>query len=477
MSSGVCGLWAMKAGDFIAKEFPGTSAGLADAITYCGSNGSIQLYPGNASISVPSLPAGVSVHVHEAGVIRSYGDAREEYTRSGKRRNHYNVMDYASVAAAIAAVPAGAKVYFPSEAGPFIPPDSNGWSLTKPVEIYSDGRGIDESKAFQYFKDGGGVWKDSTIFKINSSHVTIHDAAFSSQVGVSSALGVGDAIGFSSDTPSLGNLCLERLSVFYAGRNGLRLKGGEDPGGVSSQFFNGPVDVRDCLFLGCKGDGAHLDAATFVTMIATSFAQNKRHGLKMVGVGNGFFLQISAESNADDLSDLNYDGQVCLENCRNGQVSGCNFEDFKAATVYNALVLNSCRGVVVQGCEFDGDTGTTRGIHLANGTKCCTIGANVHSDVSNPVEVNDATNEVGNVIHGQRLLGTSGPIILPAGSRNIVYDENAVRQTFMAMTEIADPAAAAANGGRLYVRDNGAGKTQLCVRFATGAVQVIATEP
>ena len=29
---------------------------------------------------------------------------------------------------------------------------------------------------------------------------------------------------------------------------------------------------------------------------------------------------------------------------------------------------------------------------------------------------------------------------------------------------------------RIFVRDNG-GKTQLCVRFATGPAQVIATEP
>jgi hypothetical protein len=43
--------------------------------------------------------------------------------------------------------------------------------------------------------------------------------------------------------------------------------------------------------------------------------------------------------------------------------------------------------------------------------------------------------------------------------------------------EIADPAAPAANKGRLYFRDNGAGKTQLVALFPTGAVQVIATEP
>jgi hypothetical protein len=43
--------------------------------------------------------------------------------------------------------------------------------------------------------------------------------------------------------------------------------------------------------------------------------------------------------------------------------------------------------------------------------------------------------------------------------------------------EQSDPAAPAANSGVLYFRDNGSGKTQLVVRFPTGAVQVIATEP
>lgn len=41
----------------------------------------------------------------------------------------------------------------------------------------------------------------------------------------------------------------------------------------------------------------------------------------------------------------------------------------------------------------------------------------------------------------------------------------------------ADPSAGAESTGRLYLRDNGAGKTQLCIRFNTGAVQVIATQP
>lgn len=41
----------------------------------------------------------------------------------------------------------------------------------------------------------------------------------------------------------------------------------------------------------------------------------------------------------------------------------------------------------------------------------------------------------------------------------------------------SDPSAPATNFGMLYMKDNGAGKTQLCVRFPTGAVQVLSTEP
>jgi hypothetical protein len=44
-------------------------------------------------------------------------------------------------------------------------------------------------------------------------------------------------------------------------------------------------------------------------------------------------------------------------------------------------------------------------------------------------------------------------------------------------TEISDPTAPATNDVILYAKDNGAGKTQLMARFATGAVQQVAIEP
>jgi hypothetical protein len=45
------------------------------------------------------------------------------------------------------------------------------------------------------------------------------------------------------------------------------------------------------------------------------------------------------------------------------------------------------------------------------------------------------------------------------------------------MQEVTTPPAPGTNKARIFLRDNGLGKTQLCVRFHTGAVQVIKTEP
>lgn len=45
------------------------------------------------------------------------------------------------------------------------------------------------------------------------------------------------------------------------------------------------------------------------------------------------------------------------------------------------------------------------------------------------------------------------------------------------LPEVTEPGNGPANTGRLFVKDNGAGKSQLCVRFASGATQVVATEP
>jgi hypothetical protein len=90
-----------------------------------------------------------------------------------------------------------------------------------------------------------------------------------------------------------------------------------------------------------------------------------------------------------------------------------------------------------------------------------------------------------NVVVGNATLATNsltgGSTFTVAGPQvNLTSDAHTwsvLEQGGLQSTEISDPAAPAANAGKIYFRDNGSGKTQLVVRFATGAVQVIATEP
>jgi hypothetical protein len=66
----------------------------------------------------------------------------------------------------------------------------------------------------------------------------------------------------------------------------------------------------------------------------------------------------------------------------------------------------------------------------------------------------------------------------PGSALEIDKDAGGSQKGFITMEELgADASAPAANKAALFVRDNGSGKTQLCVKFNTGAVQVLATQP
>ena len=56
------------------------------------------------------------------------------------------------------------------------------------------------------------------------------------------------------------------------------------------------------------------------------------------------------------------------------------------------------------------------------------------------------------------------------------FEGRVYTNAFYELGEVANPAPPLANRARLFVRDNGAGKAQLCVRFPTGGVQIIKTE-
>lgn len=78
-------------------------------------------------------------------------------------------------------------------------------------------------------------------------------------------------------------------------------------------------------------------------------------------------------------------------------------------------------------------------------------------------------------------LALIGGLIVGASSRKRIdaggLDLTGNGDNWVDVKERVAPAAPAADTARLFVQDNGAGKTQLCAIFNTGAIQVIATQP
>lgn len=68
----------------------------------------------------------------------------------------------------------------------------------------------------------------------------------------------------------------------------------------------------------------------------------------------------------------------------------------------------------------------------------------------------------------------SGPVFI---AETIDCNANILMDGFLEMLEMSAPAAPAANQARLYIEDNGSGKTRLMVKFNTGAAQQIAIQP
>jgi hypothetical protein len=145
------------------------------------------------------------------------------------------------------------------------------------------------------------------------------------------------------------------------------------------------------------------------------------------------------------------------------------YNTFTDASNYERGFMRWSSNVLQIGTEAAG-TGVARDTHLS--------GASAQVTATNQFYISTT----GAVRWGFNLSGSGNEFAPNANnSFDIGIASNRVRNiffgTFVEGSETTDPAAPATDRGRLYYRDNGSGKTQLCVRFATGAVQVLATEP
>jgi hypothetical protein len=334
-------------------------------------------------------------------------------------------MDFVTPAAAIAAIPAGSKLYFPAESGPFTPPSAAGWTITQAIEIFSDGTGVPETKGFQYFDSAAAANKNSTIFTISpTSHVYIRDATFSNGVGAVSATdGTGDAIRL-NNTSALSSIAFERLNILYAGRSGIRTLSTS----AVNQLTLATVQVRSC-----KGDGIYLEAGTPITITGCRSTNNHKSCLYLKSCGGGGKVQIEVGGTISGagLTSTTLEGTFVLDTCADIMVHGCNVEGFTTNTVKNGLVLIASKGCVIGGNEFDNAriaaNLNSRAIYIRGNSYGNTVLSNLHADVHKMVEI-DSTADEGNTVFAQANQGgdANGPgtMVLPAGGRNFAFYTN-----------------------------------------------------
>lgn len=84
-----------------------------------------------------------------------------------------------------------------------------------------------------------------------------------------------------------------------------------------------------------------------------------------------------------------------------------------------------------------------------------------------------AVQRAGSQVGGGAVVSRGVPVLLahPAVIRPVAHASS------LSLAEMAGAPGGDLNTARIYARDNGSGKSQLVVQFATGAVQVLATEP
>jgi hypothetical protein len=138
------------------------------------------------------------------------------------------------------------------------------------------------------------------------------------------------------------------------------------------------------------------------------------------------------------------------------------YNTFTDASNYERVSFGWSTNIFTIGRESAG-TGITRNIRIVGGNAVLGIGEAPSAAVSWTFSANNI------------LAGTDNAYDIGAAAAS--RPRNLFLGSYMQLSEMTAPAAPAANNVVIYAEDNGAGKTRLMARFATGAAQQIAIEP
>lgn len=285
---------------------------------------------------------------------------------------------------------------------------------------------------------------------------------------------VGDGIHLTTDYNVSGGATLNgveiRATTLYANEgNGIRMLCNH----ASGELIN--IFIQDCTIdtnslTGVRVDAASLNELRRVMIDNSWIASNLESGINLLA----------------PVTDWRVTGCVILNNQHRGIYVDMDSTDNNGLIANNQIYLNS-----------QATTNTYYAIHLADVDGVTVIGNRLFntaekSNKQNGLSIDGTSSKIDVIGNYLATGGASTPYTNGAGhtGADIRWDGNTLVDTDDWLTYRAmifdesgwasggtQPAAPAANQGTLFARDNGAGKTQLCVIFNTGVVQVLATQP
>tara|TARA_R110002126_G_scaffold1757_1_gene10550 strand:- start:6615 stop:8465 length:1851 start_codon:yes stop_codon:yes gene_type:complete len=254
-------------------------------------------------------------------------------------------------------------------------------------------------------------------------------------------------------------------------------------------FFGGICEAdTKCLEVGSDVDGVAFYGTYFETLASSGALPDIIVGETTGGNSNTVsFQDCYFVQNADK-------GAAIMEitsDARNVRIQGGRFSRSIAGTDDLITVTGGAEIIAVENVDtftissgikfFNADSQIVKGLRISNITD---INAN------NTIDIGNASGCQVSAVSMLVIIGASATRVSVEGSPGGAITDNSglVRWLdtgglnefsggYHSFTERVDVAAPAANKAVTYVRDNGAGKTQLVVRFPTGAIQVLATEP
>lgn len=298
--------------------------------------------------------------------------------------------------------------------------------------------------------------------------------------------------------------------------------------GVVMDWYSGrhPQEFRISYVFayGNAADGFHLAAGSDNQFLSCEAAANEDYGWQITsGAGNSEFINCSAEWNwkhglyyhtANDgpvfvnfVTDRNaWDGVhigscpsnqaisfVGLKTRRDGRNSGAGGGNYAGLRIEGTALSYGppvhITGLVQQVARDDDDTGTHspqigvvtsyHGASYIQGRiwgQATSISNADNSTLNMGTGTTYVTGDPGSETETRHVYThTDGKLkFVSSGNTNIQIHPSGIIQ----MLERSNPGAAPpSNNCYMFLRDNGAGKTQLAIQFPTGAIQVIATEP